>query len=229
MKDAHTLIENLCHTDVDIVIESKKELLSLGGSVVPYLVSALASRDVKRLIAVVRLLGCLRKEAATATKALITICYVNNPELRANVIAALGMIAENAEECLPVLKRYLKDEDINVRRHAVAALGEFGGTTKKAIHELISALRDNDSVVREFAASILYEIGHVPFHLLPKIFVARKDSNPYVTISINKLLEKIAKENGLSLSDMIKFGYVTTSDSESRDAAQHFPLKAVVG
>lgn len=227
MTNTYALIENLSHANREIAFQAKNELLKQGSSIVPLLISALASHDQSLLMEVARMLGLFKKEARTAVKALITICYINNPKLRANVISSLGLIAENAELCVPVLKRYLKDDSVEVRRHTVEALGQFREASRSVTYELAIALQDRDAVVRELAAGILYELGSVPFHVLPNLFKARQDSNPYVKLSITQLLGKISRDNGMSVTDLGEICHQVKSYPEKNSRVPPFPLQLV--
>lgn len=203
MDNVAKLVVRVTHYDSYISKVAKQELLLLGKKAVPHLVGALSSSNPVVVTEVTRLLGIFRKDAVDAVEALVTISYINNSKIRANAIASLGLIAEKANVCIPVLKHHLKDEEANIRRHAVAALGVFGHATNSAVYELVDALEDEDPVVREFAAGILYERGSVPIELVKRIVIILGNADTYVRYPLIKLLNKISCTTGLSITDLI--------------------------
>lgn len=196
-------ISNLGNYDTDIANAAKQDLLLQSKIAIPHLVAALTNPDQVIVAEIAQLLGLFRKDAIDAVEALVTISYVNNPRIRANAIASLGLIAEKADICIPILKRYVKDSDINVRRYAVAALGVFGHTASDAVYELVEALEDEDAVVREFAAGILYELGSVPLPLVKRIVRLYKHADPYVRYAIIKLLVRMRLDSGMTISEQV--------------------------
>ena len=138
MENIQIVISKLGHYDSDVANKAKKELLLLRNRAIPHLVAALTNPDQIIVAEVTRLLGLFRKDANEAVEALVAISYLNNTKIRANAIASMGLIAEKAEICIPVLRRHRTDYDVNVRRHAIAALGVFGYATHNAMFDLVA-------------------------------------------------------------------------------------------
>lgn len=205
MENIQIMISKLGHYDSDVANDAKKDLLLLRKRAVPHLVAALTNPDQTIVAEVTRLLGLFRKDAIKAVEALVAISYLNNTKIRAHAIASMGLIAEKAEICIPVLRRYRTDCDVNVRRHAIAALGVFDYATHDAKLELVASLKDEDSVVREFAAGILNELGSVPLALVPQIVERLNDENPVVRQSIIRLLGKVSRNTGKSIAELVCF------------------------
>ena len=211
MRHIQSMIGYLCSYDREIANAAKKDLLLQRKNAIPHLVTALTNSDQILVAEITQLLGLFRKDAITAVEALVAICYINNPKIRANAIASIGFIAEKAEVCVPVLQRYMKDSDVNVRRYAVAALGVFERDASCAVYELVDALKDEDAVVREFSAGILYELGSMPLSLVKQTVITLKGADPFVRRPIIKLLGKIRRDTGMTIAELISLDIVVPS------------------
>lgn len=224
MIHAQIVIGHLGDYNHEIGIAAKKALLQQGKRAVPHLVTALTNQDQKIVAEVAQLLGFFRKDAISAVSALVAVTYINNPTIRANAIASLSMITERAEICIPVIKRYMKDEDVNVRRNAVVALSAFGKAANDAVKELVDALVDEDCKVREFAAGILCELGDLPLNYIKPIMAGLKDVNPYVRFPIKKLLNRVCNRTGMTLSELESIDDDLAECIEYRASFQNLPI-----
>ncbi|WP_455220496.1 HEAT repeat domain-containing protein [Kaarinaea lacus] len=224
MEYIKTMISNLGHYDSDIANAAKKALLLQRKKAIPYLVAALTNPDHVIVAETAQLLGLFREDAVAAVEALVTISFINNPKIRANAIASMGMVAEKADVCIPVLKRHMKDNDINVRRYAVAALGVFAHAANTAVNELLDALKDEDLVVREFSAGILYELGNVPLSRVKYLVNVLRDADPSVHYPITRLLGKIRRNMGMTITELVALEDRVQRDTDYRESHDDFPL-----
>jgi len=125
----------------------------INGHRITQLIRELNSENLSQARSAARQLGVVGKPAHRAIAALLIHASSTCACLRAEAVAAIGRIGEDANRCVPVLGKALGDPDTQVRRYAVAALGEYA--FENTAPHLVRALRDEDSVVREFATDIL--------------------------------------------------------------------------
>jgi HEAT repeat protein len=229
MEHMETMISNLGHYDSDIANAAKMELLLQRKIAIPYLIAALTNPDQVLVAEIAQLLGLFREDAVAAVEALVAISYINNPKIRANAIAALGMIAKKSDICIPVLRRHMQDKDTNVRRYAVAAVGVFEQAANAAVHELLDALKDEDSVVREFAAGILYELGSVPLSRVYFLVKVLRNTDPSVHYLITGLLGKIKRRTGMTIAELVTYEGRIQNVAASQRSIDSFPQRVALG
>jgi gas vesicle protein len=85
--------------------------------------------------------------------------YDRDPQIRAAVAQTMGDIAESANirpkigQCLPILEKLIRDNDVSVRRATVSALSKI--KSEKVIPLIRLALKDNDSEVVRLASNAI--------------------------------------------------------------------------
>jgi gas vesicle protein len=85
--------------------------------------------------------------------------YHSDPQVRAAVAKTIGSIAESGNikpkisQCLPILDKLIRDNDVTVRRSAVLSLGKI--RSEKVIPLIRLALKDNDSEVVRLASKAI--------------------------------------------------------------------------
>jgi len=79
--------------------------------------------------------------------------------LRKQAASALGLMAGDARDAIPVLANALADGDAGVRQEAAKALGAIGAEARDAVPSLRKALGDPDETVRSQASAALKKIG----------------------------------------------------------------------
>ncbi|MGE0616012.1 MAG: HEAT repeat domain-containing protein [Bacteriovoracia bacterium] len=90
-------------------------------------------------------------------------------EQRANAVSALGDIAREVPEAIPVLFEAVRDKYAPIRQAAVAGLGRSDPTVDGVIYALTRATRDRNKTVRAAAASNLGRHGAAAKTALPAL------------------------------------------------------------
>jgi HEAT repeat protein len=101
-------------------------------------------------------LGSFGSAARAAVPSLIQALQGNDPEVHANAIKSLGAIHSEPEVVIPLLTKYLDDNQLN--DEAAMALGDFGSLARPAIPKIIPLLRAADKDARVAAAKALKQI-----------------------------------------------------------------------
>jgi gas vesicle protein len=85
--------------------------------------------------------------------------YNSDPQVRAAVAETIGKIAESGNiqakisQCLPILEKLIRDNEVSVRRATIASLSKI--RSEKVLPLIRLALKDNDSEVVKLASSAI--------------------------------------------------------------------------
>lgn len=148
------LIQQLGDDDFDVREKATEEVVKLGATAVPFLKQATKDSDAERsrraeeclkrigtttggepkgdlIVAAVRLVGYRKPEGATDVLLGMVPAAANDPELQAEVYAALAAVALKDGKPDAALKTALESKDDRLRAAAEAVVGEDGGKWKK--------------------------------------------------------------------------------------------------
>lgn len=101
-------------------------------------------------------IGVFGPAAKVAIPALIQVLQGGDTNLYEPAIQVLGKIHGQPETVIPVLTKYLTDNDLN--DDAATALGEYGSLARAAVPKIIPLLQADDDDARAAAAAALKKI-----------------------------------------------------------------------
>ena len=101
-------------------------------------------------------LGDFGPAAKAAIPSLIRALQSRDPAIHPNAIKSLGAIHGEPEVVIPLLTKYLADDQLS--DEAAAALGNFGGLAREAIPKILPLLKAPDKDARVAAAKALKQI-----------------------------------------------------------------------
>jgi HEAT repeat protein len=123
------------------------------------MLTAMRENKPENRAAIARLIGSLKREAASAADSLAGAAADDpDPKVRAACLAAIVQVAEPGEVIAP-LANGLTDQDPAVRLVAAARLRQLAAAASPAAKQLAAAMGDDDQRVREAAAEALIRIG----------------------------------------------------------------------
>lgn len=106
---------------------------------------------------------CLKRigsPAKRAVPALLESLKINNSHgMRLSVIDALGAIAREGEQVIPILLQAVKHQSADYRAHGATALGKFGAGASKTVGSLKELEKDAEEGVRQAAEEALRAIA----------------------------------------------------------------------
>jgi HEAT repeat protein len=116
--------------------------------------------------------------AKAATEKLIEMLQnEEDPDIRTNVVQALGSIGPPAKKAIPLLIAALDDIDVGVSAEAAAALGNIGGSNSAIIKTLIESMSTKKKHVIHSAARILGRLGVSEHAFIDKLIKMLKSSD----------------------------------------------------
>jgi HEAT repeat protein len=101
-------------------------------------------------------IGSFGPTARQAIPALIQASQSNDPVIRGPATLALGKIHEQPDQVLPLLIRYLDDQDI--KAEAAEALGGYGPVASAAVPKLVPLLQVRDKELHHAVIIALKQI-----------------------------------------------------------------------
>ena len=122
----------------------------------------------------------LGKIGPATTVVPVLMAVLNDPDVRNEIVEALGEFGPEAAASFPALTELLKDENRwYVRCATVTALGKIGPATA-AVPVLTGSLKDVEPRVRSAAAEALGEIGPAASASCPALMELLEDEDRYV-------------------------------------------------
>jgi HEAT repeat protein len=150
-------------------------LVKIGKASVPDLMVALANKNNRAPGSVIGALGDLGGDARSAVPLLIPL--LANKNLGSIAAWAVGRIAKEAKEIIPVLLAATRNQDPTVRSNARYGLLALGPDTRRVIPFFISALKKSGRDIRSEAISALGKFG---MPAVPALIEALHDDDPGV-------------------------------------------------
>jgi len=108
------------------------------------------------------MVGAFGPGAEPAIPILLDSLKHTNNIIQAHALIALGMIARQPDQCVPVIAPFLSSPDVALRQKAMYALHEFGANALAARSLIQIALSDADPWVRARARNALKRIDGAP-------------------------------------------------------------------
>lgn len=131
----------------------------IGEPGVPYLLNALTNDDKAIRLEIVRTVGLLRSDGATAVPGLVRVLSDESSTMREAAAIALGQIKSKPDLAVPALAKALNDPTVGVRQASVNALRGFGLEAHTAAPALIAvALNDDDGETRDLARGAIIHV-----------------------------------------------------------------------
>ena len=131
-----------------------------GRDALPELLGGLEDDDPLLRAACIDSLASLGIPAKEYTDSLLALIEDSDEKVRAAALLAAGKMEKGQQERLvPILKRSLSDESVEIRRAAAASLAAMGADAAAARPGLRAALKDEDPAVRGLAARALGALG----------------------------------------------------------------------
>jgi HEAT repeat protein len=130
---------------------------------VPKLMKELKNGNTKARIAAADDLGHLGAIRAEYTKPAVSVLLEvvakdSDAKVRAAAAKALGRVAPDPKQAVPVLKDALKDKVVAVRIASATALGQLGPDAKEALPALQEAAKDKDKALMQAANQAIRSI-----------------------------------------------------------------------
>jgi HEAT repeat protein len=108
--------------------------------------------------ATIAALGAMGPEARPAVSALVKL-YEEEVALRFEILAALGRIRPEAKDGLPLFRKALADDRIDIRGAALMNLDALGAEARPAAADVVARLEDANAGVRHLAALALVRMS----------------------------------------------------------------------
>jgi len=156
--------------------------------VIPALRKATKDRAKVLRLSAVTALGNIGPDAKDAIPELSAVLEKASAADSMVVLEALTKIGAPA---VPVLRRSLKDPNLNFRAAAIESLGKIGPEAKAAVPDLIAALNGKSKLVRLAAVNALGFIGPDAQSAVPALKQLSKDSDKDIREAAAVSLEKI--------------------------------------
>jgi HEAT repeat protein len=121
---------------------------------------------------------------------LLELLEDRQPELRAEAVRTVGLLAREADRAVPALRLCLKDRSATVRERAAEALGRMGTPALPALRD---ALTDKDAEVRKHGVLALGRMGAPAKVALPDLEKLRKDPDEEVQSAAAEAITKLAE------------------------------------
>jgi NLR family CARD domain-containing protein 3 len=159
-----------------------------GANSVRPLMSALTDKSVKVRQMSADVLGNIGRPAMPAVPLLLERFKVEEVQVRASILCALGLIQAYPDLAVPVLIESLSSDDPQIRRAATFSVSTFTNA-RPALPLLFKLLNDDDRVIRENAA-----IGLLRFSpgqdFFPLLVTSIDNPDPYIRLIIAQVLSQ---------------------------------------
>ena len=179
-KLAPELTRCIVECEQSMVPEMLNVLAASGEAGIPALIAALERPCARGQAAIA--LERLGPKAKAAVPQLIVALSDEDPEVRREVLYALGEIIQNSGPVDPAIIAKLDDPDMRVRTTAAYALGRAGPAANSAVPRLRRAVESSDPMVRVVSAWALAHIApsdkQVVVEILPVLMHGTKNNNP---------------------------------------------------
>jgi HEAT repeat protein len=164
---APELTSCIVECDATLVPEMMSVLAASGEAGVPALGAALGRRESRGQAAIA--LAHLGPKAAVAVPQLVGALSDEDPEVRREVLYALGATIHNEGPVDPAIIAALDDPDMRVRATAAYALGRAGPAASSAVPRLRRAVESSDPMVRAVGAWALAHIAPADHEVVTEI------------------------------------------------------------
>jgi len=184
-------------------------LVTLGPSVIPFLVSGLDDCDPRVRLVSTRTIGDLGRrlepEAGTVMPPLIRRLHDHSPEIRQAAMIALLSFGPSREAAIPGLIDHLQDLNLAspadrtcLQLCAAELLGRIGPGARAAIPSLQGVLLDSTSEARTAAATALWRISCDPNLVFPELARMLAEPNRSAQTQALTALQRISREAELT-------------------------------
>lgn len=134
-------------------------LMKVGGEPIEPLIEKLKdTRDYSAWYQNAMMVGRFGSRAESAVPILLDALKHTNNIIQAHALIALGMIAQQPDQCVPAIVPFLTSPNVSDRQKAIGALLGFGTNAITAKAEIRSALGDSDPWVRSRAAHAMEQL-----------------------------------------------------------------------
>ena len=197
-------LSSCLESDNDLLLwHSGFALAKIGSPAIPELKNKLVSDNPKTVIAAVRSLGWMGKEADQAVETIQAIETTNKtPELTLVCACTLVRITGDTEKGLVPIFLCLEQADAELKKTCIRELGLLGEQAKGAQEKLIPLLVDTDPEIRSETALALARIGNPSKDLAQALIPLLSDENKEVRVNTCIALSAYGPDANAALPDL---------------------------